>query len=189
MKRFFLAASLFLFALNGAAGAADMPVLGGKSTPMGVFSEVRLGLFTHDPWSPEHGSADFHAQILFVKPFVGKGQGDVLIPRPHLGGALNSDGKTSHLHAGLTWTFDLGEKLFVEGSLGGALHNGKTVVAVPANHNSLGCSLHFREAVGIGYRIDRNWSVIANVEHLSNAGLCGRNRGLTNAGVALGYRF
>lgn len=195
MKRTLLASSLFVSALNGAASAADVPVLGAKPGAPGVFSqshfvnELRIGLFAHDPWSPERGSTDVQAQILFARPVGGLGQWDFVIPRPHLGGALNTDGKTSYLHAGLTWTFDVSDKIYLEADLGGALHNGRTTGVVPANRSALGCSAHFREAVGIGYRIDARWSVTANLEHLSNAGLCGRNRGLTNAGVMLGYRF
>jgi hypothetical protein len=30
---------------------------------------------------------------------------------------------------------------------------------------------------------------MATVEHMSNAGLCSQNRGLTNVGVRLGYTF
>jgi Lipid A 3-O-deacylase (PagL) len=33
------------------------------------------------------------------------------------------------------------------------------------------------------------WRVLLSVEHMSNADLCDRNRGLTNAGVRLGYQF
>ena len=32
-------------------------------------------------------------------------------------------------------------------------------------------------------------SLMATIEHSSNAGLCSENRGLTNAGLRLGYRF
>ena len=46
-----------------------------------------------------------------------------------------------------------------------------------------------REAASIGYRFAPNWSVLATVEHLSNAGLCDDNRGLTNVGAKLSYHF
>ena len=47
----------------------------------------------------------------------------------------------------------------------------------------------FREAAALGFRITEHWSVMATVEHMSNAGLCGENRGLTNFGGKLGYTF
>jgi lipid A 3-O-deacylase len=31
--------------------------------------------------------------------------------------------------------------------------------------------------------------VMATIEHLSNAGLCAQNRGLTNIGARIGYTF
>jgi len=41
----------------------------------------------------------------------------------------------------------------------------------------------------LGYRLTTHWQVMASIEHNSNAGLCDRNRGLTNGGLRLGYRF
>lgn len=154
-----------------------------------VLSELRLGILAHDPLSPESGTADFHGQVLFAKPTFAAGIPALAVPRPHLGGALNSSGKTSHLHAGLTWTLDIMPSVFVEASLGGALHSGKTARIAPAGRNALGCPAHFRESIGVGYRIDAHWSVMGTLEHLSNAGLCKHNRGLTNFGVSLGYQF
>jgi lipid A 3-O-deacylase len=183
-----------LLLLHGPVFAADpsavnFPVLAEKSGVIGLFSEVRLGAMAHDPWSPERGSADIQGEILFAKPFSLADKSDFLIPRLHLGGAVNTSGKTSHARVGLTWAYDITPKIFVEASLGGALHNGKTAIAAPANRNSMGCAAHFREQAGIGYRMSGNWSVIASMEHLSNAGLCRKNRGLTNLGVMVGYRF
>jgi lipid A 3-O-deacylase len=152
-------------------------------------NEIRLGLQAHDPWSPEHGSADLAFTLLFaVPPAITTGWA-VLTPRPHIGAALNTTGKTSHLHAGLTWTFDLTPAVFLEASIGAAVHTGQTGRNIASDRSAMGCSLHFREAGAIGYRLNENWSVMTTLEHLSNAGLCSRNRGLTNLGVMVGYRF
>lgn len=172
---------------QSAAHAADDPARA-ASTPSFI-SELRLGILAHDPLSPESGTADFHGQVLFARPTFAAGIPALAVPRPHLGGALNSSDKTSHLHAGLTWTFDITKTVFVEIGLGGALHSGKTANIAPAGRNALGCPAHFRESLGVGYRIDANWSLIGTLEHLSNAGLCKHNRGLTNIGVSLGYQF
>lgn len=170
----------------GAAPAARAPAF--TMAPSSRF-EVRGGVFAHDPWSPEKGSADLNVEALTPRLFSTGSAWDVLIPRAHVGGTINFNGKTSHSYAGLTWTYDLTQQLFVEASFGGALHNGKTDRIVPVNHNALGCSPLFRESASIGYRFTPAWSVMATVEHLSNAGLCSNNRGLTNAGVRLGYSF
>lgn len=182
-----LAAGLFLMA--GSALAADPPVLAGPRPPGGWLAEVRFGMAAHDPWSPEAGSANLAALLLFRRPFLPASAPAALVPLPHLGFSASLGGKTSHIHAGLTWQVDLTDRLFVEGSLGVALHDGHIGRAVPAGHNALGCRALFREAATIGYRLDAGWTVNASLEHLSNAGRCDANRGLTNVGVMLGYRF
>jgi lipid A 3-O-deacylase len=161
--------------------------------PMSFISEARIGGSAHDPWSPEKGSANITGELLFAKPFT---PADLFvsyfIPRPHIGASANFGGKTSFGYAGLTWTVDITPQLFVEASFGGAVHNGNTdsnPAFIPANRNALGCSPLFRESGSVGYRITQNWSVMATIEHLSNAGLCSQNRGLTNVGARIGYTF
>jgi hypothetical protein len=153
-------------------------------------SEVRLGTFVHDASSPEQGSVDLAGEILFAKPFSAPGSfWDVLLPRPSVGGTLNFAGKTSQAFAGLTWTYDITESIFVDAEFGGSVNNGKTGVIVPPGHNAMGCNWSFRESGSIGYRINANWDVTATIEHMSNAGACSQNRGLTNYGMRIGYRF
>jgi lipid A 3-O-deacylase len=153
-------------------------------------SEVRLGTFAHDPMSPEAGSVDLNGEILFAKPFGdGTGTWDFLIPRPSIGGTVNFAGKTSQAYAGLTWTYDITKSIFVEGSFGGSANNGKAGVIVPPGHNAMGCNVSFRESASFGYRFSENWSLMATIEHMSNAGFCNQNRGLTNYGARIGYTF
>jgi hypothetical protein len=181
----------------GTAAAADL----GYPTSFGppglpvtqsqyFLSEVRLGTFAHDPASPEAGSADLNGEILFSKPFSRPDSPwDVLLPRPMIGATLNFTGKTSQAYAGLTWTYDITKSIFVEASFGGSFNNGKTGSIVPAGHNAMGCNVSFRESGSVGYRFTANWSLMATVEHMSNAGLCKQNRGLTNYGARIGYTF
>lgn len=191
-----LGSGIALALLSSAAGAAD---IAGPATyvppsqPMSFVSELRIGASAQDPWSPEKGSANLTGEVLFAKPFT---TADLFtsyfVPRPHLGGSLNFDGKTSFAYAGLSWTVDITQRVFVEASFGGALHNGNTQsnpAFVPIDRNALGCSPLFRESGSVGYRLSQNWSVMATVEHLSNAGACNQNRGLTNVGARLGYTF
>ncbi len=152
-----------------------------------ILHELRLGLFAHDPGSPEQGSVDVNGEVLFAKPFSRTDWLDSLIPRPHLGATVNTGGATSSVYTGFTWQIPLGDTFFVEGSLGAALHNGSEDGSV--DQNALGCSPLFRESASAGFRLDRQWTVMATIEHLSNAGLCDENRGLTNMGVRAGYRF
>jgi lipid A 3-O-deacylase len=175
--------------LTGGASAGDA-LAPGPARGGGFISELRLGGFVHDPLSPESGSVDVNGEILFAKPFTGSDAlTDALIPRPHIGGTANFTGKTSHAYAGLSWTYDITSKLFVEGSLGGAVHNGKTGPLPVPGHNALGCRAGFREAASLGYRVSGQWSLMGTVEHVSNGGRCTQNRGLTNMGLRLGYSF
>jgi lipid A 3-O-deacylase len=162
-----------------------------EPTRPSLLSEVRLGFSAQDPSGAESGSANLTGEILFAKPFT---PADLFtsyfIPRPHIGGSLNFDHKTSFAYAGLTWTVDVTSRIFVEGSFGGAVHNGSTSdFFTPSDRQALGCSPLFRESGSVGVRLSANWSVMATVEHMSNAGFCSDNRGLTNVGARLGYTF
>ncbi|WP_230532822.1 acyloxyacyl hydrolase [Microvirga roseola] len=156
-------------------------------------SEFRFGLSAQDPWGAEgrDGSANLTGELLFAKPFTASDLfTSYFIPRPHIGGSLNFDDRTSFAYAGLSWTIDVTPNLFVEGSFGGAIHNGKKDVYNPfAEQQALGCTALFRESGSVGVRLSANWSVMATVEHLSNAGSCSDNRGLTNVGARVGYSF
>ena len=177
-----------ILGLTGMASAADLAASPAPSaSPFGYLSEVRVGGFSHDYRSPERGSIDFNGELLFGTPgraFTGY---DALVPRIHLGTTINFAGKTSHVYSGFTWTYDLTSALFVEATFGGSVNNGVRY-AVPGR-NAMGCPVTFRESASAGLRITTNWSLIATVEHMSNAGLCVENRGLTNAGLRLGYAF
>jgi hypothetical protein len=117
-------------------------------------------------------------------PFI-----NFFIPRVHIGGSVNTAGKTSYLYAGLTWNYDITPALFVEASFGGAIHNGDTSPTPAPGMSGLGCSPLFRESAAIGYRLNANWSVLVTIDHMSNAGLCAPNSGLTNVGGKVSYRW
>jgi hypothetical protein len=154
----------------------------GDAWPLSRGPELRFGLAAHDPGSREQGTVDARAEII-LPSFVQS----PMLPRLALGGSLNLAGRTSHAFAGGLWRLNVTPKVFAELGLGAALHNGATVQS--AQRSAMGCAFAFRESLGLGYRIDRNWSVVAAAEHLSNAGLCRRNRGVTNLGLNIGYSF
>lgn len=189
-----LAAALaFSLLAAGTADAADLapaPVTVAMHQPaLGFLSEARIGVFAHDPWSPESGSVDINAELLTVKPFVFGNGWDWAVPRFHVGASINTQGRTSNAYAGLTWSYDVTRALFVEASFGGAVNNGETGLIIPVDRNAVGCHASFRESASLGYHLTEQVSVLGTVEHFSNAGLCDRNRGVTNVGVRLGYSF
>lgn len=165
-----------------------------SSAQPSFLSEFRFGFSAQDPWGSEgeDGSANLTGEILFAKPFTASDLfTSYFIPRPHIGGSLNFDGRTSFAYAGLSWTIDITPNVFVEGSFGGAVHDGKAKKSFNPfdTHQSLGCSPLFRESGSVGVRLSTNWSVMATIEHLSNTGSCSDNRGLTNIGARVGYSF
>jgi lipid A 3-O-deacylase len=199
----FLALALAVAAFTTPVAAADLstrapsappimaaPMMAVPPQPLSLW-ELRLGGSMQDPSGPESGSFNVTGEVL--TPRLGTTANPVVnyfIPRAHVGGSANTRGDTSFAYAGFTWTFDITQQLFVEGTLGGAIHNGNTerVVTMP-DESALGCSPLFRESASLGYRLTQNWSVMGTVEHLSNAGLCSQNRGLTNVGLRVGYSF
>jgi hypothetical protein len=193
--KWFLIVAMASAAVGAKAQAADFPQGNPPLPPVfqqkkpSLISEVRFGTTLQDPSGPESGSANLTAEVLSVRSFQSADPiPNLLIPRFHLGGSINFDGDTSFAYAGLTWTYDLTPSIFIEGSFGGGVHNGDPDPS-DNHHNALGCTALFRESASAGLKVTENWTVMATVEHLSNAGLCSNNRGLTNFGVRVGYVF
>ncbi|GJE58644.1 acyloxyacyl hydrolase [Methylobacterium trifolii] len=165
--------------------------------PLSIVSEVRIGGSVQDPGSAERNTENVNGEILFAKPRVSLDPfWQAFVPRPTVGGSYNFGGKTSYAYLGATWTVELFPQtfrntVFLEGFFGAGAHNGATgqKADTPFGFNALGCSPLFREAAALGFRITEHWSIMATVEHMSNAGLCANNRGLTNFGGKLGYTF
>ena len=172
----------------GAVLAAALVLATSNAVAEGLLSELRLGVLDHnlEPGGKE-GGTDLNGEMLLRAPGwqTGSAALDVLLnPRPHLGASLNLAGETSQVYAGVTWQVPIGESFFLEAGFGGAWHDGPLDVPGVASY---GCRLNFRETGSAGWRLSERWSLIASVDHMSNADLCGRNRGLTSGGLRLGY--
>lgn len=152
-------------------------------------SELRLGIFDQGVDGPRsEGGVAVNAEVLLA-PIGAPAEGlvlDILLrPRPMLGATINTQGDTSLGYAGLAWTIPLlTDRLFAEASFAGALHDGPLDEPGMASY---GCTWAFRESLSLGVTVGDGWRLMGTVEHMSNADLCSRNRGLTNAGVRLGY--
>ena len=196
---------------SATAHAGDLPYRKAPPPPMtyaapvepySIVSEIRIGGSVQDPGSDEGKKPGFNkeninGEILFARPLIFEDPfWQALVARPTVGGSYNTGGRTSFAYLGLTWTVDLfpetfNRAVFLEGFFGGAAHNGYTgpKESAPYGFNSLGCSPMFRESAALGFRLSEHWSIMATVEHISNAGLCIENRGLTNYGGKVGYTF
>ena len=161
-----------------------------EKSKFNIISEIRVGLLAHDhdlaPFSrSEENGIDTNFEILFKSPDWSKNIGS---PRPHLGFSLNLSGDTSQLYTGLTWEWMLADNWFLNFSLGGSAHNGKTTTTL-IDRKELGCKVLFRESIEVGYILKQRHSVSAFFDHISNAKLCDKNEGLETIGLRYGYRF
>ena len=159
-------------------------------------SEIRAGVLAHSVDRPGPNDEplnltrieDISFEILFFSPNIDAFKW-IGSPRPNLGATINTKGRESKAHFALTWSaniFDSG--FFVEGSLGAAIHNG-ALDGVTEPARKLGTRVLFYEAAGIGYNIGDDFNIILFAEHASNANLASPNKGLSNLGIKLGYKF
>jgi len=183
-------------AMRAAAMAAGLALLatGAMAQDTGsppFIDEIRFGASASIQVDDIYEPGPFPWVTLYFDPLERDGAtnlGEQLLrPRLNVGAIVSANGQASQLLAGATWTFDLTDSLFVEVGLGGALTNASLVGDAPGPQ--VGCSLLFHESIAAGIRLDEHWSIVANAEHSSNAGLCEKNDGLSYAGIGLGYRF
>ena len=160
-----------------------------------LVDEFKFGVLAHDVGlfdkRVETGS-DINFEMLFTPPEFFRVIGS---PRPHLGGSLNTAGKTNDGYFGLTWgitliqnLFGWGGGVFANGSLGGTLQDGFTNSA-PPDRKKLGSTALFRESIELGYQLTPNLSVSGFVDHMSNANLAPHNAGITDVGARLGFKI
>ena len=155
----------------------------------GVVSEVKFGVLAHDlrivAADPVEDGVDVNGEILFVSPGFLE---PVFSPRPHLGVQINTRGDTSQVYAGVTWTIDLTDRLWLGLSGGGTLHNGETLDQ-EADRKALGSRALFRLAAELGVNVTDNLSLSVYFDHESNAFLAPLNPGIDNVGMRAGWRF
>ena len=168
------------------AAAAVLLVMAVPARADGLIDEIRIGGLAQNiepsGQAHEHG-LDLNGEVLFSAPFADSG---LFGFRPHFGGTYNFAGTTDKLYAGLTWDVPLRNAFFLETSFGAAVHDG---ALTEGDHALYGCRVNFRESASLGYDFDSHWRVMLMIDHMSNANLCAKNRGLTNAGLRLGYRL
>ncbi len=160
-----------------------------RATPFYAIDETRIGAFKQAvDDAPGEGGAALNLEVLLGRVpghYENRVLDFFLTPRPHIGTTL-AFGKTSEFYWGATWDFKLTDRFFVEASFGGAAHDG------PLNERhtaSYGCTVNFRESGSLGMALSEDWRLLVTVDHMSNAGICDTNRGLTNVGVRLGYKW
>jgi lipid A 3-O-deacylase len=187
-----IALSTFFAALPLSGHAADFS--GQRvDTAFRLLDEIRAGAYIHSPGYKEGDTLSLSGELLtspIQTGFSNPVAAFIFGPRLNLGFTANVEGFTSFAYTGFTWTYDVTERLFLEASFGGGIHNGELEPPVANDRLTLGCRVLFREGATAGFRVTQSWSVMASVEHLSHAGLCSDfNNGITTAGARVGYTF
>ena len=157
--------------------------------PFWTVDEVRVGAFKQAIDNAHgEGTGAMNLEVLGGR-FAGGYENSILnfflTPRPHVGTTI-AFGKTDEFYFGATWDAKLIGNTFFETSFGGAAHDGPLHELEVASY---GCQVNFRESASLGLALTQDWRLMGTLDHMSNAGLCGNNRGLTNAGVRLGIKF
>jgi lipid A 3-O-deacylase len=182
-----------IFVLSAALAVAAA----GASAQTKLVDELRLGAFRHDAGvfgTHKEAGVDLNGELRFVSPDILKA---IWAPRPHVGVSVNTIGNTSQAYAGLTWTFTLAhglfganDRLFLDASLGGAVHDGNLNNSPDdQKHKELGSRVLFRESLELGWAFIPGQSISIFLDHVSNANLSSSNEGLDNLGLRYGIKF
>ena len=156
---------------------------------LGIISELRGGFFDHDAGvfgrNKEDGN-DYNFETLFVSPGL---LDFVWSPRPMLGITFNDDNNTSQFYGGLTREWLPLDNVFVDFSLGFAVHNGN-LNDNELGRKDLGSRVLFRESLELGWNFYNKDSISIILDHVSHGHLLAdANEGMDSLGVRYGYRF
>lgn len=159
--------------------------------------EVFAGVYRHGAGTPftldtGEGGADLELGYRFA-PI--ERLGAVGKPAPYLIASINTRGDTSFAGIGLAWTIALGRRggpVYLRPGVGLVVHDGPAFRTDPAGttRTDLGSRVLFEPEIGLGYRIDRRFSLEASWTHVSHARLfnAAQNPGIDMIGLRLNYR-
>jgi len=79
---------------------------------------------------------------------------------------------------------DLSDNVYFEAGVGGSYFSKKYL-----DHKKFGIHFQFKESVGFGYRLNKDFDITLKYNHYSNADLDDNNAGLDFIGLKVAYRF
>lgn len=162
------------------------------ATPMQAVGAAReaspilaIGVLAHDlgPLSDHHErGVDLNVEVLFT-PLNFPGS-----PRPHIGATLNFAGDTSAAYAGLTFPFHESRRWFMNGFIGGAVHDG------PLHKDPVRCQFYSDCGFGVrylphfglnyGYYLTSGHAISLYWDHMSHKWVIeGENEGIDHLGL------
>ena len=105
--------------------------------------------------------------------------------------SISCQGLTSYLGYAMVLRMEIPKDFFVEASLGGVVHNGRTRLNEKKRlkRRNLGSRFLFHESLSLGYNFNPSSHIAFIVEHASNAGLGQTNAGITNIGMRYGFKL
>lgn len=194
MKRFLACAALCAAVFGAGAAQAD---------------EIRFGVVAHDALGLDAGIQGKEESLGLSLGYVSdRFHSSGWIPRLEIGGNLNLGGKTSFLYAGGLWRgYFGGDRFYIEGSLGLAVHDGKKeipdlVVGLTAaeaqrrifenaHYIEYGSDVLFREALTLGYQFTEALAADIYIEHFSHGKILasGSNEGADAVGLRFSYQL
>lgn len=122
-------------------------------------------------------------------------------PQPYVMASINTAGDTSFGGVGLEWRWDFAEGWALEPGFGYVIHDGETnnpypngspeAAAFAEEHVLLGSEDLFRTSLGLTRDFAGPWEAQIFFQHLSHGQIVGdgRNQGMDQIGVRLGYQF
>jgi lipid A 3-O-deacylase len=189
-------------AAAGIAALAAVMALA-PSAQAGV-DEIHIGVMQHNICIDDCKAANkeegpnIEFQVSFDSPSFLTWAGS---PQPYLVASANTAGDTSFAGFGLEWRWEFAEGWAFEPGVGYVIHDGELDNPYPggapeapvfaAEHVLLGSEDLFRWSLGLTRDVAGPWEVQVLFEHLSHGQVLGtgRNQGLDEIGVRLGYQF
>jgi lipid A 3-O-deacylase len=177
----------------GGAGEADAGV-----------DEIHVGVMAHNICVTDCKNANKEdgVNVEFQVSFDAPGWLDWAgSPQPYAIASLNTAGDTSYAGVGLEWRWDFADGWALEPGFGYIVHNGELdnpfpngspeSAAFAEEHVLLGSEDLFRTSLALTRDLPGPWEVQVLFEHMSHGQILGegRNQGLDEIGVRLGYRF
>ncbi|MGE0830578.1 MAG: acyloxyacyl hydrolase [Hyphomonadaceae bacterium] len=185
--------ALAIGALMAGAGAAQAGV-----------SEVHVGVMAHNIRVIDDKNADkedgpaIELEANFDSPGFLHWAGR---PEPYIVASVNVAGETSFAGVGLEWRWEFADGWALQPGLGYVIHDGELENPYPngspeaadfaAEHVLLGSRDLFRTSLGLSREFGEHWSGQVFYSHLSHGQILGegRNQGMDQIGLRIGYRF
>jgi lipid A 3-O-deacylase len=184
--------------------AAFGAALAGAPAAHADVEAVHVGVMAHDVCitncknAHKEAGPSVEGEISFDSPAWLQWAGS---PQPYAVASINTHGNTSFAGVGVEWHWKVGQNWSVDPGVGYVIHNGELNNKYPNGdpraqtfqdeHLLLGSRDLFRISLGVTRHIAGPWDAQLFYSHLSHGQILGhgRNQGLDQVGVRLGYNF